>query len=67
MLALTCLSDAARGLAAMSLDRWDPKLITPAIRMAVLKALHLNKSPFIKMILSHILNPDSSEDLLHLN
>ncbi|MCH4158308.1 MAG: hypothetical protein LKF34_06920 [Acidaminococcaceae bacterium] len=67
ILALTCLSDAARGLAAMSLDRWDPNLITPAIRMAVLKALHLNKSPFIKMILSHILNPDSDDDLLHLN
>lgn len=63
ILALTSLSDPARGMAAMSLSRWDPKLITAPIRMAVIKALHLNKNPFIKVLLENILNPGKNEGL----
>ena len=67
ILALTSLSDAARGLAAMSLSQWDPQLITPSIRMAIVKALHLNINPFIKVLLEHILNPEEEIEDLPLN
>jgi hypothetical protein len=67
ILALTSLYDPARGMAAMCLSRWDPKLITASVRTAVVKALHLNKDPFIKVLLEHVLTPGKNTEDLFLN
>lgn len=62
ILALTSISDYPRGLAALALSRWTKKQITPAIRLALLEALHLNNNNFINVLLNSLLSEDHLDD-----
>lgn len=54
--ALTSIYDYPRGMAALALSNWDRDKLTPPLKVAIVKALHLNENPFIEIVLSSLLD-----------
>ena len=54
--ALTSIYDYPRGMAALALSNWDRSQLTPSLKVAIVKALHLNENPFIEIVLTSLLD-----------
>lgn len=61
ILALTSLSEGSRGLAALTLTHWEASDLTPAIKLALIKAQQLTHNPFIAVVIEQLLNPVPEE------
>lgn len=53
---LTSIYEHARAIAAISLSHWPKEALTPAIKTAVIQAIHLNDNPFIAAMLESLLS-----------
>lgn len=66
ILALSSLSEPIRGIAALTLTHWDASDLTPAIKLALVKAQHLNQNFFTRLVIDTLLSP-TPEDPFEFN